>query len=71
MDYNFHFYGVDWVLPYRVRDLLIPKEPYEKKFRKFWVAVTLCLFWTVWKERNKIIFNIGLFSLYMLKKNNL
>ena len=27
-----------------------------KKRRKAWMAAPLCLFWMVWKERNKIAF---------------
>ena len=27
-----------------------------KKRRKIWMATPLCLFWLVWKERNKVAF---------------
>ena len=28
----------------------------DKKYRKAWLAAPLCLFWMIWKERNRIVF---------------
>ena len=30
--------------------------PAGKKRKKFWLATLLCLFWTVWQERNRVVF---------------
>ena len=27
-----------------------------KKRKKIWLAVPLCLFWTLWRERNRVVF---------------
>ena len=39
----------------------------DKKRKKVWKAKPLCLFWTVWKARNKIVFDNEMFSFQMLK----
>ena len=33
-----------------------------KKRKKIWKSIPLCIFWTVWKERNKLAFRGGFFS---------
>ena len=51
-------FGVMWVLPLSARDTLL--EWHEsfvgKKCRKVWMAAPLCLFWSLWKKRNRIAF---------------
>ena len=54
----FVLFGVTWVLPYSARDTLLGWHGsfVGKKHRKAWRATPLCLFWSVWKERNMIAF---------------
>ncbi|KAL6314646.1 hypothetical protein AAG906_026990 [Vitis piasezkii] len=54
----FVLFGVTWVLPYSARDTLLGWHGsfVGKKHRKAWRATPLCLFWSVWKERNRIAF---------------
>ena len=58
-DLVFSLFGVNWVLPFTVRDTLLSwyVSFKDKKHRNVWWAVPLCLFWTVWKERNVIVFD--------------
>ena len=58
-DLVFTLLGVNWVLPLTVRDTLLGwlASFVDKKRRKAWLTTPLCLFWMIWKERNKIIFN--------------
>ena len=39
-----------------------------KKKRKTWKVVPLCLFWTIWKERNRRAFKDKGYSLQGLKQ---
>ena len=54
----FALFGVMWVLPYSVRDNLLGWRGINlgKKHSNAWMTAPLCLFWVVWKERNKIAF---------------
>ena len=47
-----------WVLLLLARDTLLGwhESFVGKKCRKPWMKVPLCLFWSVWKERNMIAF---------------
>ncbi|RVX03891.1 Ubiquitin-conjugating enzyme E2 36 [Vitis vinifera] len=38
-----------------------------KKRTKVWKAVPLCLFWAVWKERNRIAFENEELSIYSIQ----
>ena len=38
-----------------------------KKCKKVWRAALLCLFWTMWRERNRAAFDNEVFSAYRLK----
>ena len=60
----FALFGVTWVLPFSVRDTLIGWCGFNlgKKRRKVWKAAPLCPFWAVWKERNRIAFDLKLFQ---------
>ena len=40
-----------------------------KKRRKVWKAAPLCLFWPVWKERNRIAFDNEELSIHRLKNS--
>ena len=65
----FVFFGLMWVLPYSVRDTLLGWRSINlgKKRSKVWMTAPLCLFWAVWKERNKIAFENEEFSIQRLK----
>ena len=58
-DLVFSLFGVNWVLPSAVSDTLLSwcVSFKDKKHRKIWWATTLCLFWMVRKERNRIAFD--------------
>ena len=38
-----------------------------KKFKKVWRASSLCISWTVWKVRNRIVFKDDVLSIQKLK----
>ena len=51
-------FGVAWVFPDLVRNLLLQwkVEGFQKKNRAVWCLAPICLFWCVWKERNQRLF---------------
>ena len=51
------------------RDLLLGWKtlPVKKSERKIWLAASLHLFWAIWKERNRVIFEYANFSTHRLK----
>ena len=54
----FSLLGVSWVLPSSVREALLGWHgSFMRKKRKKAPATPLCLFWTVWKERNSRTFD--------------
>ena len=36
---------------------------------KLWMAVPLCLFWTIWRERNRVVFEDVLLSAQRMKNS--
>ena len=38
-----------------------------KKRKKIWKSIQLCIFWTVWKERNRLTFRGGVLDIQKLK----
>ena len=68
-DLFFTLFSVLWVLPLLVKEVLLGWHGLlvGKKRRKVWRAAPLCLFWTVWKERNGIAFENKEFSIQRLK----
>ena len=62
-------FGVCWVFPSSVRETLLGWDGdwVGKKNRTMWEAAPLCLFWSVWKARNNIVFYDGVLSLQRLK----
>ena len=52
---------VKWVFPETVKEILISwRGPFVgKKRKKVWKSIPLCIFWTVWKERNRLAFRGG------------
>ena len=51
-------FGVTWVFPALVRNLLLQwkVKGLPKKIRAVWRLAPICLFWCVWKERNRRTF---------------
>ena len=70
-DLVFSLFGVNWVLPSTVRDTPLGRcvSFKDKKHRKVWRAAPLCLFWTVWKERNRIVFYNEVLSIQRMKNS--
>ena len=54
----FSLFGVQWVLPATVKATLLGWDGsfVGEKRKGVWRASPLCLFWTVWKARNKVAF---------------
>ena len=40
-----------------------------KKHKKIWMATPLCMFWTLWCERNRVVFENGVTYAQRLKAN--
>ena len=67
----FALFSVTWVLPFSVRDTLSGWCGFnlDKKRRMVWKAAPLCIFWAVWKKRNRIAFDNEEFSIHRLKNS--
>ena len=67
----FSLFGVNWVLSFTVRDTLSGWSAsfVDQKRGKTWRAAPLCLFWTVWKERNMIVFDNEVLSILRMKNS--
>ena len=65
----FSMFGVQWVLPATVKEMLLGWNGsfVGKKRKGVWRASPLCLFWMVWKARNKIAFEEEALSIQRLK----
>ena len=62
--------GIGWVFPFSVRQVLAWQgTQVGKKRKKLWRAAPLCLFWTLWHERNRVAFDKEAFSAYRLKSS--
>ena len=50
--------GVQWVFPKTVKEVLYSWGGFfvGKKRKKLWNSIPLFIFWTVWKERNRLAF---------------
>ena len=70
-DLVFSLFGVNWVLSFTVRDTLSGWSAsfVDKKLGKTWRTAPLCLFWTVWKERNMIVFDNEVLSILRMKNS--
>ena len=60
-DIVFGLVDVKWVFPGTVKEVLASWKGsfVGKKRKKIWDAIPLCIFWTVWKERNRLAFRGG------------
>ena len=63
--------GIGWVFPFSVRQVLLAWQGTKvgKKRKKVWRAMPQCLFWAVWCERNRVVFDNETFSIYRLKNS--
>ena len=63
--------GFGWVFPFSVRQVLLAWQGTKvgKKRKKVWRAMPLFLFWAVWCERNRVVFDNETFSIYRLKNS--
>ena len=50
--------GARWVFPDSVIQKLLSWQgaPVGKKRKNIWIAAPICLFWTVWQNRNIMVF---------------
>ena len=67
----FSLFGVQWVLPATVKATLLGWDGsfVGEKRKGVWRASPLCLFWTVWKARNKVAFEEEELSIQRLKNS--
>ena len=65
----FSLFGVEWVLSGTVKDTLLGWHgAFVGKIRKkAWQMAPLCIFWSVWKERNSLAFGNEVLSIQRLK----
>ncbi|KAJ9693798.1 hypothetical protein PVL29_009659 [Vitis rotundifolia] len=70
-DIIFGLIDIKWVLPETVKETLISWRGsfVGKKRKKIWKAIPLCIFWTVWKERNRLAFRGGELNIQRLKNS--
>ncbi|RVW82144.1 hypothetical protein CK203_052488 [Vitis vinifera] len=63
--------GVQWVFSETVKEVLTSwRGPFVgKKRKKIWKSIPLCIFWTVWKERNRLAFRGGVLDIQKLKNS--
>ena len=57
------------MIPFFLRDLLLGWKGIQvrRDDKKIWLAAPYCLFWVIWKERNKIVFENEDLSLQRIK----
>ena len=67
----FSLFGVQWVLPATVKEMFLRWNGtfVGKKRKGVWKASPLCLFWTLWKTRNKVAFEEIELSIQRLKSS--
>ena len=67
----FALVGVQWVFPESVKEALFSWRGsfVGKKRKNFWNSIPLCIFWTVWKERNRLAFKEGVLHIQKLKNS--
>ncbi|KAJ9696951.1 hypothetical protein PVL29_008942 [Vitis rotundifolia] len=65
----FSLFGVAWILPCSVKETLIGWNGgfVGKRRKRAWQMAPLCIFWSVWKERNSLAFGNVELSLQRLK----
>ena len=63
--------GISWVFPHSVLHTLLAWQgaAVGKKLKKIWLAAPLCLFWNIWRARNKLVFDNEVPSAQRIKAN--
>ena len=63
--------GTSWVFPHSVLYTLLAWQgtAMGKKRKKIWMIAPLCLFWTLWHERNRVVFENEVTSIQRIKAN--
>ncbi|RVW16678.1 LINE-1 reverse transcriptase-like [Vitis vinifera] len=61
--------GVQWVFPNSVKEVLSSWKGsfVGRKRKKVWKSIPLFIFWTIWKERNRLAFKGGVLAFQKLK----
>ena len=61
--------SLSWACPCSAKELLEgwSCSTLRKKTKKLWIVAPFCLFWAIWRERNKIVFDNVDFSFFRLK----
>ncbi|WJZ83602.1 hypothetical protein VitviT2T_003270 [Vitis vinifera] len=64
-------FGVQWVFPESVIEVLLSWRGsfVGKKRKKIWNSIPVCIFWTVWKERNRLAFRGGSLDIQKFKNS--
>ena len=59
----------NWVFPSTVCQLLLSWQGASvgKKRKRVWMAAPLCIFWTLWMERNRVVFENEVPSVHRMK----
>ena len=67
----FSLFGVSWILSCSVKETLLGWHGLfvDKGRKKAWQAAPLCIFWTMWKKRNLIVFDNEELSIQRLKNS--
>ena len=62
-------FEASWICPFLIKDLIQSLMHFlvRKKAKAIWRAAPLLLFWAIWKERNRIIFDDATFSFRRVK----
>ena len=63
--------GISWVFPHSVLHTLLAWQgaAVGKKRKKIWLAAPLCLFWNIWRARNRLVFDNEVPSAQRIKAN--
>ena len=67
----FSLFGVSWILSCSVKETLLGWHGLfvDKGRKKAWQAAPLCIFWTMWKKGNLIVFDNEELSIQRLKNS--
>ena len=63
--------GTTWVFSHSVIHTLLAWQGVHvgKKLKKIWMAAPSCLFWTLWQERNRVVFDNRVTNAQKIKAN--